>query len=71
MTSAELQLINARLNRKIYGALVNRPTLNAAVNAIAKKQPINASLEDVHANLRERAGVMTKSSPELDGYFDT
>jgi hypothetical protein len=31
---------------------------------------VNASPEEIHANLRERAGVRTNASPELDGYFD-
>jgi hypothetical protein len=70
MTAAELLHIIERLNRKINGALVNRPALRAVVNAIASEQPVNASLEEVHANLRERASAMVKTSPELDGYFD-
>ena len=70
MTAAELQNINARLSRKINGALVNRPALKALVNAIALEQPVNASLEEVHANLRKRTSAMIKTSPELDGYFD-
>jgi hypothetical protein len=54
MTAAQFQQIIERLNRKINGALVNRPALMAVVNAIALEQPVNASLEEVHANLCER-----------------
>jgi hypothetical protein len=70
MTAAEMQHKNARLRRKIDGALINRPALKAAVNSIAFKQPANASPEQVQANLRERARIMIEASPELDGYFD-
>ena len=66
----EMQNRNARLRRKIDGALKTRPELDPAVNGIALKQPANASLEQVQANLQERARAIIAAKPELDGYFD-
>jgi hypothetical protein len=66
----DLQNRNARLRRKIDGALKTRPELEAAINGIALKQPANASLEQVQANLQERARAIIEAKPELDGYFD-
>jgi hypothetical protein len=65
-----LQNRNARLRRKIDGALKRRPELESVVNGIALKQPANASLEQVQANLQERARAIIEAKPELDGYFD-
>jgi hypothetical protein len=70
MTAKDLQLRNARLRRKIYGALKNRPDLEAVINNIALKEPANASLEQVQANLQERAWAIVEAESELDGYFD-
>jgi hypothetical protein len=66
----DLQNRNARLRRKIDGALKTRPELEAVINGIALKQPANASLEQVQANLQERARATIEAKPELDGYFD-
>jgi hypothetical protein len=70
MRESDLQYRNARLSRKIDGALKNRPELKQVVNGIALKQPANASLEQVQANLQERARAIIEAKPELDGYFD-
>jgi hypothetical protein len=66
----DTQYRNARLRRKIEGALKTRPELEAVINGIALKQPANASLEQVQANLQERARAIIEAKPELDGYFD-
>jgi hypothetical protein len=71
MTENELRHRNARLRRKIDGALKNRPELRPVVNDIALSQPANASLAQVQANLQERARALIAAKPELDGYFDT
>jgi hypothetical protein len=70
MTKNSLQYRNARLRRKIDGALINRPELKAVVQHIALRQPTNASLDQIQANLQERARAMIESKPELDGYFE-
>jgi hypothetical protein len=67
---SDLKYRNARLGRKIDGALKTRPGLEAVINGIALKQPANASLEQVQANLQERAHAIIEAKPELDGYFD-
>jgi hypothetical protein len=66
----DTQYRNARLRRKIEGALKTRPELEAVINGIALKEPANASLEQVQANLQERARAIIEAKPELDGYFD-
>jgi hypothetical protein len=66
----DTQYRNARLRRKIEGALKTRPELEAVINGIALKHPANASLEQVQANLQERARAIIEAKPELDGYFD-
>jgi hypothetical protein len=65
-----MQYRNARLRRKIEGALKTRPELEGVIEGIALKQPANASLEQVQANLQERARTIIAAKPELDGYFD-
>ena len=70
MAENDLRYRNARLRRKIEGALKTRPELEAVVDGIALKQPTNASLEQVQANLQERALAIIEAKPELDGYFD-
>jgi hypothetical protein len=40
------------------------------VQHIALRQPTNASLDQIQANLQERARAMIESKPELDGYFE-
>jgi hypothetical protein len=66
----DMQYRNARLRRKIDGALKTRPELEPVVNGVALKQPANPSLEQVQANLQERARAIIAAKPELDGYFD-
>jgi hypothetical protein len=66
----DLKYRNARLGRKIDGALRNRPELEPVVNGIASKQAASASPEQVQANLQERARAIIAAKPELDGYFD-
>ena len=70
MKENDMHYRNARLRRKIDGALKTRPELDPVVNGIALKQPANASLELVQANLQERARAIIAANPELDGYFD-
>jgi len=70
MRESDLRYRNARLRRKIDGALKNRPELKDAVDDVALRQPANASLEQVQANLQERARAIIEAKPELDGYFD-
>jgi hypothetical protein len=70
MSESNLQYRNARLRRKIDGALKNRPELKHAVSDVALRQPANATLEQVQANLRERARAIIEANPRLDGYFD-
>jgi len=70
MKENDLQYRNARLRRKIDGALKNRPELEAVVNNIALKEPTNASPEQVQANLQERAWAIIEAEPELDCYFE-
>jgi hypothetical protein len=65
-----MQYRNARLRRKIEGALKTRPELEGVIEGIALKQPANASLEQVQANLQERARTIIAAKPELHGYFD-
>lgn len=71
MAEDDLRYRNARLRRKIDGALQSRPELKRVVNSIALRQPLDASLQQVEANLQERARAMIEAKPELDGYFDT
>jgi hypothetical protein len=70
MAENDLRYRNARLRRKIDGTLKGRPELETVVDGIALKQPTNASLEQVQANLQERARAIIEAKPELDGYFD-
>ena len=70
MKENDMHYRNARLRRKIDGALKTRPELEPVVNGIALKQPASASLEQVQANLQERARAIIAAKPELDGYFD-
>jgi hypothetical protein len=70
MKENDLQYRNARLRRKIDGALKNRPELEAVVNNIALKERTNASPEQVQANLQERVWAIIDAEPELDGYFE-
>ena len=70
MKENDMQYRNARLRRKIEGALKTRPELEGVIDGIALKQPANASLEQVQANLQERARAIIAANPELDGYFD-
>jgi hypothetical protein len=66
----DLKYRNARLGRKIDGALKTRPELEPVIKGIALNQPANPSPEQVQANLQERARAIIEAKPELDGYFD-
>jgi hypothetical protein len=68
--TGNLQYRNERLRRKIDGALKNRPELRAVVNDVALRQSTSASIQQVQANLQERARAIIEAKPELDGYFD-
>ena len=61
---------NARLRGKIEQLVESHPELEAVVNAVALKQPANASLEQVQANLQERARAIIEAEPELESYFE-
>jgi hypothetical protein len=66
----DLQDKNFRLRNKITQLLENHPELEATVNEIAVKQPASPSLEEVQANLQERARAIVEPKPELESYFD-
>ncbi len=70
MKENDLKYRNARLGRKIDGALKTRPELEPVVKGIALNQSSNPSPEQVQANLQERARAIIEAKPELDGYFD-
>jgi hypothetical protein len=57
---------NARLRNKITHALKNHPELEAVVYDVALKQPANASPEQVHSNLQERAQAIVARHPDLE-----
>jgi hypothetical protein len=61
---------NARLRGKIEQLVESHPELEAVVNAVALKQPASASLEQVQANLQERARAIIEAKPELESYFE-
>jgi hypothetical protein len=61
---------NHRLRAKITELLGRHPELEADVNAIALKQPLNPSLEEVHANLQERARAIVERRPDLEEFFE-
>jgi hypothetical protein len=61
---------NARLRGKIEQLVESHRELEAVVNAVALKQPANASLEQVQANLQERARAIIEAKPELESYFE-
>jgi hypothetical protein len=66
----DLQGKNARLRGKIEQLVQSHPELETVVNDVAVKQPANASLEQVQANLQERARAMIEAKPELESYFE-
>ena len=68
--SEELQDQNARLRAKIDQLVESHPELETVVNGVAPKQPANASLEQVQANLQERARAIIEAEPELEGVFE-
>ena len=70
MTDNDLMGKNGLLRAKITQLLENHPELESAVNDIALKQPTNASLEQVQANLQERARAIIEAKPELETYFE-
>ena len=65
-----LQGKNARLRGRIERLLESHPELEAVVNDVALKQPANASLEQIQANLQERARAVIEAKPELETYFE-
>jgi hypothetical protein len=66
----DLQGKNARLRNKITQLLESHPELEAVVNDVASKQPANPSLEQIQANLQERARAIIEAKPELESYFE-
>jgi hypothetical protein len=68
--SEELQDQNARLRAKIDQLVESHPELETVVNGVAQKLPANASLEQVQANLQERARAIIEAEPELEGVFE-
>ena len=48
----------------------SHPELETVVNGVAQKLPANASLEQVQANLQERARAIIEAEPELEGVFE-
>jgi hypothetical protein len=65
----DLQHRNARLRNKITQILESHPELETVVNGIAMKQPANASLEQIQANLQERARAIIELRPDLEDSF--
>jgi hypothetical protein len=68
--TADLRDKNARLRGKIEQLVESHPELEAVVNAVALNQPANPSLEQVQANLQERARAIIEAKPELESYFE-
>lgn len=66
----DLQGRNARLRAKIKALVEAHPELEAVVNAIALRQPENASLDEVQANLQERARAIIEHRPDLEAGFE-
>ena len=62
----DLQGKNARLRNKITQLLESHPELETVVNDVALKQPANPSLEQIQANLQERARAIIESRPDLE-----
>ncbi len=65
----DLQGKNARLRNKITQLLESHPELETVVNDVALKQPANPSLEQIQANLQERARAIIESRPDLEDSF--
>jgi hypothetical protein len=65
----DLQGKNARLRSKITQLLESHPELETVVNDVALKQPANPSLEQIQANLQERARAIIQSRPDFEGSF--
>ena len=61
---------NARLRAAIDQLVESHPELETVVNGVALRQPANASLEQVQANLQERAWGIIEAEPELEGVFE-
>jgi hypothetical protein len=53
-----------------YDSIRRENALEAEVNAIALKQPVNPSLEEVHANLQERARAIVERRPDLEDFLN-
>jgi hypothetical protein len=68
--TADLRDKNARLRGRIEQLVESHPELEAVVNAVALNQPANPSLEQVQANLQERARAIIEAKPELESYFE-
>jgi hypothetical protein len=60
---------NARLRRAVNQAAGKDAAVTAAMFKIALNQPGDASLEDVQANLQERAWMIIKQRPDLKDSF--
>ena len=65
----DLPAKNARLRHAVDQAAKKDPTLMAAVYEIALKQPTKASLDEVQANLEERAQAIIDLRPSLRDDF--
>lgn len=65
----DLRFKNAQLRHAVMHAAQNDAALMAAAYEIAMKQPTNASLDQVQANLQERARAMIKLRPDLEADF--
>jgi hypothetical protein len=64
-----LRAKNAQLRRAIMQAAKKNAALTAVAFEVALKQPGDASLEQVHANLQERAQAMMELRPDLKDDF--
>ena len=71
----ELRRRNARLQEKIYSVLEQHPELRDATDEIAIKQDTQvqvgtSSLDQLQANLQERARAIIEHRPDLEHLFD-
>jgi hypothetical protein len=60
---------NARIRGALGRALERYPEMQAAVDAIALSQPTTASLEQIRANLWERADAVIEQRPDVRDLF--
>ncbi len=66
----DLQAKNESLKAAIDQLVESHPELETVVNGVAMKQPANASLAQVQANLQEQARAIIEAEPELEGVFE-